>query len=124
MVGVVPVYRPSLLDAGPAPPASGPEIVSDSEHPADATRAIEFRGAGPNPFRSETAVRFTLPASERVTLRVFNVTGQWVRTLIEAHLPAGGHSALFAGRDLPAGLYFLDLRVGRAQMTRSVILLR
>jgi hypothetical protein len=124
MSEIVPVFRPSLLGSRVGPPATGPEIVPDTEHPADVSRAIEFRGAGPNPFRSETAVRFTIPASERVTLRVFNVAGQLVRTLIDAHLPPGGHSALFVGRDLPAGLYFLDLRVGSAQMTRSVILIR
>ncbi len=124
MDGIVPVYRPSLLDASFARVAHGPEIAGDASDPADLTRAIEFRGAGPNPFRSETAVRFTLPRGERVTLRIYNVAGQLVRTLIDAQLPAGAHSAMFAGRDLPAGLYFLTLRVGKAQMTRSAILLR
>jgi len=124
MDGIVPAYRPSLLGAAAAVTPSAPAIASDAEQPGDATRAIEFRGAGPNPFRSETAVRFTLPRSERVSLRVYNVAGQLVRTLIDAQLPPGGHSALFAGRELPAGLYFLNLRVGKAQMVRSMILLR
>jgi hypothetical protein len=69
-------------------------------------------------------VRFTLPRPEPVALQVFNVAGQRVRTLIAAQLPAGAHAAMFSGRDLPAGLYFLQLMVGHTQMTRSVILLR
>ena len=121
---VVPVYRPSLFyDIQPRALVS-PEIQTDALHPADQVRAIEFRGAAPNPFRVETAVRFTLPQSERVTLRVYNVAGQMVRTLIDAALPAGAHSAMFAARDLPAGLYFFSLHVGRSQMTRSAILLQ
>ena len=69
-------------------------------------------------------MRFTLPQSEHVALRAYNVAGQLVRSLIDAQLPAGSHSALFAGHDLPAGLYYLTLKVGKTQMTRSVILLR
>ena len=69
-------------------------------------------------------MRFTLPRPERVHLQVFNVAGQRVRTLIDAQMPAGAHSAMFAAADLPPGLYFLQLEVGRAKMSRSVILLR
>lgn len=124
MAAIVPVYRPSLFDASVAASTSQPEISSDDEPPNDRTTGIEFRGAGPNPFRFETAVRFTLPQSEHVTLRAYNVAGQLVRSLIDAQLPAGSHSALFASHELPAGLYYLSLRVGKTQMTRSVILLR
>ena len=69
-------------------------------------------------------MRFTLPRGERVTLKAYNVAGQIVRSMIDAQLPAGSHSVLFAARELPAGLYFLSLKVGKTQMTRSVILLR
>ena len=124
MAAIVPVYRPSLFDGSVARLASGPEIASETDLPAERTSGIEFRGAGPNPFRSETAVRFTLPQSDHVSLRAYNVAGQVVRTLIDAQLPAGSHSALFLALDLPAGLYYLDLRVGKTRMTRSVILVR
>jgi hypothetical protein len=55
---------------------------------------------------------------------VFNVAGQRVKSLIDAQMPAGAHSAMFAAQELPAGLYFLRLRVGAGEMTRSVILLK
>ena len=122
MTEVVPTFRPSLF--APRIARASAEIVSDAAEPADLTRGIEFRGAGPNPFRLETAIRFTLASSERVRLEVFNVAGQRVRTLIDAQLPAGAHGAMFSGRGLPAGLYFLQLEVGRARMSRSAILLR
>ena len=124
MTAIVPVYRPSLFDGAIAALASQPEIHSETESLSDRTSGIEFRGAGPNPFRYETAVRFTLPQSEHVALRAYNVAGQLVRSLIDAQLPAGSHSALLAAHDLPAGMYYLTLKVGKTQMTRSVILLR
>lgn len=124
MAAIVPVYRPSLFDAVIATAASQPEIGAEAEPLSERTSGIEFRGAGPNPFRFETAVRFTLPRSEHVTLRAYNVAGQLARSLIDAQLPAGSHSALFSSHELPAGLYFLTLKVGKTQMTRSVILLR
>ncbi|HET9325534.1 MAG TPA: M43 family zinc metalloprotease [Candidatus Eisenbacteria bacterium] len=123
MHDVVPAYRPSLFAAKVAR-GRAQEIVEDTAHPADLSGGIEFRGAGPNPFRLASAVRFTLPRADRVQLQVFNVAGQRVRSLIDAQMPAGAHSAMFAAQDLPAGMYFLRLRVGRTEMNRSVILLK
>jgi hypothetical protein len=123
MEAITTAYRPSLFATAIAK-RPGAEIGADAIDPSDQSGGIEFRGAGPNPFRSETAVRFTLPRAEPVTLQVFNVNGQRIRTLIDAQLPAGSHAAMFSGRDLPAGLYFLQLRVGATQMTRSAILIR
>ena len=101
-----------------------PEIQPWFVSPQDATRAVEFRGAVPNPFRSETAIRFTLPSEAHVTLRVYDVAGKQVRSLVDAQLPSGDHSALFSGRDLHAGIYFAVLRVGTMQVSRSIVLAR
>ena len=103
---------------------AAPEIRQEESSPGDLSRAIEFRGAFPNPFRSETAIRFALPSAARVTLKVFNVTGQLVQTLMDAQLPAGEHSAMFTGRSLPSGAYFLSLQVGDLRRNRTVILVR
>ena len=121
---VLTIYRPSLFQTKQIASESRAEIAGDSADPADLTRGIEFRGAAPNPFREGTAVRFTLPRPERVSLQVFNVAGQRVRSLIDAQLPAGAHSAMFTARDLSPGLYFLQLKAGGAEMTRSAILIR
>jgi hypothetical protein len=85
---------------------------------------LAYRGAVPNPFRAETALRFTLPTSQQVSLRVYSVTGQLVRTLVDATLPTGDHSAMFRAGDLPSGAYFAVLRAGSVQMTRTLMLIR
>lgn len=122
---VVSVYRPSLFTAAPAPPARGRSEIPATEgaEPEDG-RVLAYRGAHPNPFHSETALRFTLPSSQQVSLRVYSVTGQLVRTLVDAALPPGDHSAMFRAGDLPSGAYFAVLKAGSVQMSRTLMLIR
>jgi hypothetical protein len=122
---VVPVYRPSLFtDAPPAGAMAKPEISpTEGAEPEDG-HVLSYRGAFPNPFRAEAALRFTLPISEPVSLRVYSVTGQLVRMLVDATLPAGDHSAMFRAEGLPSGAYFAVLKAGSVQMSRTLMLIR
>ncbi len=120
---IVPVFRPSLFSA-PAAPAASNEIAPGAGAEPEDGRVLSYRGAFPNPFRAETTLRFTLPASQAVSLRIYSVTGQLVRTLVEAPLPPGDHSAMFRAGDLPSGAYFAVLRVGRVQMSRTLMVIR
>jgi hypothetical protein len=125
MRDVVSVYRPSLFTAPQAPRAAGTtEIRPGTGSEPEDGRVLAYRGAVPNPFRAETALRFTLPTSQQVSLRVYSVTGQLVRTLVDATLPPGDHSAMFRAGDLPSGAYFAVLRAGSVQMTRTLMLIR
>jgi hypothetical protein len=121
---VVPVYRPSLFNPTSPPDPSGPEISPQEGAEPEDGRVLAYRGAFPNPFRAETALRFTMPTSQPVSLRIYSVTGQLVRTLVDATLPAGDHSAMFRAEGLPSGAYFAVLRAGRVQMTRTLMLVR
>jgi hypothetical protein len=121
---VLPVYRPSLFQAPLAGRAARPEIEPATLDSGEPARALAFRGAAPNPFRAETAVRFTLPVGGHVRLGVYDVAGRPVATLVDAVLPPGDHSAMFRARSLPAGMYFTVLRVGGVEVSRSVVLAR
>jgi len=61
---------------------------------------------------------FTLPETEAITLRVFDIRGQWVATLLQdARLSAGEHQQVWNGRDqqnqaMPSGVYFFQLENG------------
>jgi hypothetical protein len=124
MQAIVPVYRPSLFVHLVARAASQPEIAPGAGSEPEDGRVLAYRGAFPNPFRVETALHFTLPASAEVSLRIFSVTGQLVRTVVDAQLPSGDHSAMFRAGDLPSGAYFAVLKVGRVQMSRTLVLVR
>jgi hypothetical protein len=68
----------------------------------------------PNPFNPSTTISFDIPVSSSVTLRVLNVIGQEVRTLVQGTLSQGRHEVVWngvddAGRALASGIYFYDL---------------
>jgi hypothetical protein len=68
----------------------------------------------PNPFNPSTKITFEIPVSSTVTLKIFNVIGQEVRTLVHGTLPAGKQELVWngtddAGRMLASGVYFYSL---------------
>jgi hypothetical protein len=87
----------------------------------------------PNPFRGATKIRFQVPAAtgqtQSVALRVYNVLGQLVRTLMDAKLPADTHVVTWdgrdeAGREVAAGVYLYKLDGGNTQVIKKMVLLR
>jgi hypothetical protein len=86
--------------------------------------------AGPNPFRTGTALRFTLPAERNVRLTIVDVTGRRVKDLAFGPRAAGPHVASWDGRDATgrpaaAGVYFAKLSAEDGQsVARKLVLLR
>ncbi len=78
----------------------------------------------PNPFNPETTIRFQIPRSQRVLLRVYNVLGQEVQTLVDRKLAPGRYQIKFDGKDLPSGVYYLRLHAGNFRQTRKMLLLK
>jgi hypothetical protein len=128
MDGIVPVYRPHLLNAalvaGGADVQGSPNDPMASRSATDAAApSLAFRGAFPNPFSLATTMRFAIPKDGNVSLKLYTVTGQLVRTLVEGELTAGEQFVTLRKGELPPGMYFASLRYGGATVTRSVILL-
>jgi hypothetical protein len=84
----------------------------------------------PNPFRAATTIRFRLTESSKVSLRVYDITGRVVRTLIEGStLEPGDHESVWDGKAdgagiLKPGVYFYELRRNGHSQTRRAILMR
>jgi polyhydroxybutyrate depolymerase len=83
----------------------------------------------PNPFNPSTRIDFTISASERVRLHVYDLLGNTVKRLVDRNLPAGTHSIFWNGTDekaahVSAGVYFYRLTVGQAFQTRKLLLIR
>ncbi len=81
-----------------------------------------------SPVRPPTAVTFGLPRAGRALLRVYDVRGRAVRTLIDGVIGAGDHAARWDGRDsaghpVPAGIYFYRLEAGSEMRASRVLLL-
>jgi len=83
----------------------------------------------PNPFNSATAIRFELPKESELTLEVYNILGERVRTLAEGKYPAGVHSIVWDGNDdsgvpVSSGVYLYRMRAGSFSAVRKVLLMK
>jgi endoglucanase Acf2/PKD repeat protein len=78
----------------------------------------------PNPFNPGTMVRYHIPKAGPVELKVFDLLGKEVLTLISGHLEAGTYSASVNGEGLPSGLYLYRLRSGGSTAVRKMLLLK
>ena len=78
----------------------------------------------PNPFNPSTTITFRVDLSGRVSLKVFNMIGQEVATLIDGAETAGQHEVNFDATDLPSGAYFYRLQSGNVTETRRMLLLK
>jgi len=93
-------------------------------------RRVLLAQNSPNPFNPATDIRFTLPVTAPVSLRIYDEAGRLVRTLLaEAMLPAGEHGLSWNGLDAGgqaarSGVYFYELQVGGELHTRKMVLLK
>jgi hypothetical protein len=93
--------------------------------PHPAALALQLAPAYPNPARGDIQMEFDLPAANGTSLRVYDVSGRIVRTLLEGPLPAGKHSIRWdrrstSGASVQPGLYFYELRAGTHSVSRRV----
>ncbi len=91
--------------------------------------ATQLVGANPNPFNPTTSIRFDLRSSERVELRVYDVSGRLVRTLVDETRSAGSYGATWDGKDdavcsFASGPYFALFRAGAYESTSKLVLVR
>jgi len=78
----------------------------------------------PNPFNPATEIQYTVPARSTLSLRVYNVLGQEVATLVEGSVEAGIHTARFAGEGLSSGVYVYKLESDDFSQTRKMLLMK
>lgn len=78
----------------------------------------------PNPFNPTTNFEYTLPSAVHVTLRVFNMLGQEVTTLVDKFQEAGYRSVTFNASLLPSGVYYYRIWVGTYTNTKKMILVK
>lgn len=83
----------------------------------------------PNPFNPSTTIRFSLPYSGQVSLKVFDITGREMKTLVNGNLGSGTYSARFDSYGLASGTYFYSLIVNdisgaRYSETKKMVLIK
>ncbi|HTY12521.1 MAG TPA: carboxypeptidase regulatory-like domain-containing protein [Bacteroidota bacterium] len=78
----------------------------------------------PNPFNPSTTIRYTLPVSGKVVVRVFNILGQAVATLVDGEQNAGTYEVSFNASSLASGVYFYRIQSGTFEAVKKMMLLK
>jgi len=117
------VEQTVTLSRFPADKASDFAIDKNLTKPLSFTLKQNF----PNPFNSETLISYSLPKETQLTLRIYNVQGRLVNTLLETRVKSGTYKTSWNGRDsqgraMSSGVYFILLQ-GNGKIDRKKILL-
>jgi hypothetical protein len=78
----------------------------------------------PNPFNTSTTIRFGLPNSSSVILKIFDMKGKEVVTLIDGELPTGIHEINYNANELPSGMYFYSLKTQNLSQMKKFIIIK
>lgn len=89
----------------------------------------ELFAAYPNPFNPNTTISFNLRDNDRVTLEIYNLLGQKVKTLVQEHLPAGNHSFVWkgdsnSGKRVSSGIYFYRMQTSDYSSVRKIVMIK
>ncbi|HOD17958.1 MAG TPA: C25 family cysteine peptidase [Candidatus Cloacimonadota bacterium] len=100
--------------------------ANDDNH---AVLVTALKGVYPNPFNRETTVNFSQKGEGKVSLEIYNLLGQKVKTLVNSGLKSGNYSYKWngkddKGRDVSSGIYFCRMQSGNYQATLKMILMK
>lgn len=94
------------------------------ENPTNLPAKFTLQQNFPNPFNPSTTIQFSLREQSFVSLRVFDVLGKEVRTLVNEHQQSGMHMVIFDRANLPSGVYFYKLEAGTCYDTKKFLLIK
>jgi titin len=103
--------------------ARGLTAKSEASIPSNVMLAQNYPNPfGRSPFNPATTISYALPKGAKVTLKVINLTGQEVATLVEGYKERGIYHVTFNARKLPSGVYYAVLQAGEARLVRRMVL--
>jgi len=116
---------PGRIGYATAPSTTGVEDPSLPEAPGTFTLHQNY----PNPFNPATSIRYEVSEPARVVLKVLNIIGQEIRTLVDEIKPVGFYEVVWDGRNrrglgMPSGVYLYRIEVQGFTLTRKMVLLQ
>ena len=78
----------------------------------------------PNPFNPTTTIKYQIPELSFVTLKVYDVLGSEVATLVNEEKPLGNYEVEFGATTFPSGIYFYKLQAGNFVETKKMVLMK
>ena len=121
----------AVYDSGESVPAIVNVTVDTSSDNDQAVTPFvtELNGNYPNPFNPETVIKFSLAENQHISIEIFNVKGQKVKTLLNENMDKGQHQIVWNGRDengrqAGSGMFFYRMKSGKYTNTKKMILMK
>ena len=101
------------------------DFTIESTTPVNLNNTLQFKlyPNFPNPFRSNTTIRFDLPEKANVIISLYTLEGRKVTTLLDSETPAGRHTYLFERGGSPKGIYLYRIETGDFADTKKMLIL-
>ncbi|MCH9008442.1 T9SS type A sorting domain-containing protein, partial [candidate division KSB1 bacterium] len=104
------------------------EIENTTATPGIPTEFALFQNY-PNPFNPSTQINFNLPKKSMVTIRIYNLRGELVHTLVEKEVEPGKHKIVWNGKNqngipVASGVYFYRIKAGQWHDSRTMTMLK
>jgi hypothetical protein len=99
-------------------------IPTSLQDDAETVTQFELEQNYPNPFNPATNIQYAVSSRQFVSLKVYDVLGNEVATLVNKQMPAGAYEVVFDASNLSSGIYFYRLAAGSSIQTKKLILLK
>lgn len=103
-------------------PYSAITSISKSEHKQP--NAFNLQQNYPNPFNPTTQINYQLAKNSKVSIKIYDVSGREVKTLVNETQAAGNHTSNFNGAGLASGFYFYRIEAGNFNQTKKMVILK
>lgn len=100
------------------------ETTSIEDNKTHLPKSFNLSQNYPNPFNPSTIIEYSIPTEQFVTLKVYDILGRLVRTLVNEEKPAGNYRVVFNPRNFSNGVYFYKLTTGNFTSVKKMILLK
>ncbi|MCU7497197.1 MAG: T9SS type A sorting domain-containing protein [Ignavibacteria bacterium] len=101
-----------------------PAGIDDDDLPVGTVHAYSLSQNYPNPFNPTTRINYSIPKEEFVTLKIYDLLGSEVASMVSELKKAGSHSVEFNASKLPSGVYIYTIRAGQFRDSRKLLLLK
>jgi hypothetical protein len=102
----------------------GAVYIRDREETSRFPDELILKQNFPNPFNPTTYIQYSIPNQEFVSLKIFDILGREVETLVSEFQRVGNHKVVLDGSHLPGGVYFYILKAGKFTDTKKLVLIK
>lgn len=107
-----------------SPGSDNSMFTSNETKGSELPSSIDLLQNYPNPFNPSTTISYQLPVDSKIELKVFDMLGREVATLVNGRMEAGFHQITFNGSELASGIYIYRLNAGNTIITRKLTLIK